>query len=495
MSSGGGAAGKRRWLAAVANHVCAQRPDLSDALLGAIGEQPAPGRDLLRGLTIGEIGVVYEALLATSSRTSRKEAGQFFTPDDAAQFMAAQSKGFPDGVWLDPCCGVGNLAWYLTAEQPDPAEFIKDNLVLIDRDDVARRTAVALIAAEYAGAGDIEAVDALWSKSKHRDFLARTRLPTFDYAIMNPPYARADFDARWQTASCQDFYAYFIERVAKTARGFIAVTPAAYLSGPKFRPIREVLESSTDGGDVIVFDNVPDTLFRGYKFGSLNTSKTNFVRAAITVCRPSSTEWRITPILRWRAVSRARMFEGCTSLLAPRRIGPDGEWAKLHSDLIGVWDTLRATPRTIADLTVSKRTRWKLTVPTTPRYYISASFSDLERGSKSELYFRTEHDRDHAALVLNSDIPLLWWRALDGGVTLPKRVLSSTPVPPPPENLAELVEELRASEGDNVVVKLNAGRENENIKHAESLVLKLDEALVPGLAEHAWLLRANDLFT
>ncbi|NMX12561.1 SAM-dependent DNA methyltransferase, partial [Mobiluncus mulieris] len=59
----------------------------------------------LEGLSIGEIAVCYEALLATLDSRRRRSAGQFFTPDDAAAFMAVQSRDFPVGTWLDPCCG------------------------------------------------------------------------------------------------------------------------------------------------------------------------------------------------------------------------------------------------------------------------------------------------------------------------------------------------------------------------------------------------------
>src|SRR5699024_11645418 len=113
----------------------------------------------------------------------------------------------------------------------------------------------------------------------------------------------------------------------------------------KFRSLRDVLGGGTTGGDVYVFGHVPDTLFRGYKFGSNNTSKTNFVRAAVTVSAPQMREWRVTPILRWNTASREEMFSRCHEFLAPRRLGPHGEWAKLAPGLEEFWDSIISTPR------------------------------------------------------------------------------------------------------------------------------------------------------
>ena len=213
----------------------------------------------------------------------------------------------------------------------------------------------------------------------------------------------------------------------------------------------------------------------------MNTSSTNFVRAAITVCSPEDTFWRITPIIRWRSADRPRIFELAPALLAERQIGPDGEWVKLLPELADMWKELSAQQTTVRDLVVKQETPYSLTVGMTPRYYISAAYRNLSRGSKSILYFPTEEARDQAFLTLNSSIPYLWWRGLDGGVTLPRRVLMSTPVPLVPlkeKPFAELVRELRDTEDGSITTKLNAGKINENVKRDPNLVSRLTEALL-----------------
>lgn len=485
------------WLSSVAVLVTNRRPDIAGALLEAIGVE-ARGPNLLKGLSIGEVGICYEALLAQLDPDSRRTSGQFFTPDDASGFMAGHSREFPEGVWIDPCCGVGNLAWHLATTQADPSAFVRERLVLMDLDPVAVRSAVALVAASFLAVGDKSGVRKLSSRAVAGDFLSGSvMLPHFDFAIVNPPYAKAPPLRGYESASSRDLFAFFIERIAKMSKGFIAVTPASFLSTPKFASLRDVLERHSPGGDVYVFDNVPDTLFRGFKFGSTNTSKTNFVRAAITVCHPGCQGWRTTPIIRWRKVSRAVMFKTCRELLSPRHIGPNGEWVKIAPHMQEAWRELQEMSRRLSDLITQDPTPFTLEVALTPRYYISATFVELKRSSKAVLNFRTAGDRDLAALVLNSSIPYVWWRALDGGISLPKRVLLSIPIPSEvdPDEADSLLERLRVSERENVAVKMNAGRASENVKHPADLVRELNDLVMPsGSLRHLGLIYAPDMF-
>lgn len=488
------------WLQAVCALTYERRPDLAahihDHWLGV--EPDFDG--VLSGLSIGEIGACYEALLALTNRESRKRSGQFFTPDDAAQFMARHSLSFPSGMWLDPCCGVGNLSWHLASVQDDPADFVAERLTVMDIDPVALKTAVALIGAQFLAADNVAGFEAFSARALRQNFLTRRTTCRVDYVIVNPPYARAPEQKGYLTGGTQEYFAYFLERIARQAHGFISVTPASYVSAPKYQVLRDILDSAYQGGRVYVFDNVPDTFFRGYKYGSTNTSTTNFVRAAVTVCSPQETQWQITPIMRWQALDRPRLWQRAEQMLSPRIIGPHGQWVKLLPGMGAMWGSLTGSQKTLRDLLVSQATPHHLDVALTPRYYISAAFRSLERGSKVTLYFPDEGARDLAALVLNSSLPYLWWRALDGGVTLTKKVLLSVPIPASlesaaPQTLADMVRRLRESEQSAVVTKQNAGRANENVKHSADLVRELDAVVLPELTDdQRELLYASSMF-
>lgn len=486
---------KQAWLSAVARLVSEARPDLFKHLSHVLTAIPAE-QHVLRGLTIGELGVVYEALLAEHDRSSRKESGQFFTPDDVAEFMAKHLNDFgTKSKWLDPCCGVGNLSWHLAAAHKDDAsDFVANRLVLVDQDATALKTAIALLAISFAKAGDGAAVKALQSRSRHRDFLSPDPLPAYDYAIMNPPYARSSRREGFSTRDSQDLYAYFLERVERTGKGFIAITPASYLSGKKFQSVRSLLEKR-NGGHVYVFDNVPDTCFRGFKYGSNNTSKTNFVRAAITVCAPIMKTWRITPILRWSFRSRKHLFATAHNWLGARHIGPDGAWAKVLPATTELWARLTTSTRSLQDLTTSKHTRHQLEVASTPRYYISASSTPLQRTSKHVLYFESEEAFNHAYLLLNSTVPYWWWRTVAGGISLTKQTLLSVPVPDEmnADNDA-LIAELKRSDRRDRKVKVNAGTHNENIRRPWDLTQRVNFEVIGENVPDFTSLYSSDMF-
>jgi hypothetical protein len=484
---------RSKWLAAVSRLVIDMRPDIAEALAAYLEVPPSTFPSPLVGMSIGEIGVVYEALLALGDHSSRRSKGQYFTPDDVAHYLATQAQRFPVGHWIDPCCGIGNLAWHLASAMEDSAHFVAERLSLVDLDPVALKTAVALITASFAARESSVTLAQLARRSETRNYLSGSPPPRHDFAILNPPYAATSRDSRFEAADARDLYAYFLERTVRYSSGFIAITPAAHLTGLKYAALRNLL-SQRSGGEVLVFDNVPDTVFRGYKYGSTNTSKTNFVRAAITTSAPGEAGWRVTPILRWTARSRTRLWREARSDLLPLRTGPAGEWVKLMRGTEAVWEHLAAANRTLTDLISFTPTPHQLTVAATPRYYISASRRQLDRGSKHTLYFRTERDQDLAYLLLNSSLPYWWWRSLEGGITLSLRTLRSLPIPSGLVPDRGLMERLEASERSDLVTKLNAGRLNENVRRPRDLVNAIDRHVLPGVEFDFARTFASDMF-
>lgn len=463
---------------AMATRVSVDRPDLSRVLVDYLGVPPLKSNPL-DSLTVGELGVVYEAVIALGDHVSRKRNGQYFTPDDVSQMIVEKSLDFDQGTWIDPCCGVGNLAWHLVRIQDDPSEFARHRLFLNDLDEVALKCAVVLIVASFAGEGDQDFLVHLSSRSSNRDFLDRSVTFDADYVVMNPPYVRVSPRAEFDTARAGDLYAYFMEQAALNHKGFISITPASYTAAAKFSPLRRLLLEKFDNIESIVFDNVPDTVFRGFKYGSVNSSNVNFVRGCVTVCGGRRSGRWITPILRWRSHSRSRMFQEHRAFLSPLEINRDDVWVKLMPETRELWFQASSWSRVLKDLTIVGPSDFFLEIATTPRYYISASTRPLDRSSKVTLYFAGKEERNAALVAVNSSLVYWWWRSLDGGITLKKSTLLSCPIPDRIENVAteELVRMLLRSEASGLVTKLNAGKVNENIKHSPAVVRLLDEQI------------------
>ena len=446
----------------------------------SMGENSAP---LLAALTVGEMGIIYEAILALEQPASRKENGQFFTPDDAAAFMASQSRKFPEeGMWIDPCCGVGNLSWHLADTKDDSMEFLSTSLTLMDRDEKALRSAALILAASFSTTDEEfqGILSALRDRSTHRSALDMEPWPEHDYVLMNPPYGkapRADRGEYPNTWSSGELYAYFLERAAPS-QGIIAVVPASLTSAHKYSTLRE-LYLARSGGEVYSFDNMPTRLFKDFKYGSTNTSQHNQVRAAILVSTPTMGEWRATPMLRWSTASRARMFRGAEAAMAPLiPVRHQGRWGRLPRGTQAIWEGVESSDRTLSDLTTEEATPWSLHIAATPRYYITGTPRDLQRGNKHVLHFPDEESYKEALLYLNSALPYWWWRFIDGGIIMPRGLLLAAPLPEVIEVDEDLVKEVLESDGENLVVKVNAGSPNENVKHPRVLVERLTEHLL-----------------
>lgn len=427
--------------------------------------------DILAGLTVGSISVLYEFSLAYADRASRKDEGQYFTPDDVADFLASKSEEFPEGIWLDPCSGVGNLIFRIVARHKDPESFLLGHAVLVDKDPLALLIARVLLTMEFQKT-NTNLFNEISGQFLVRDFLDNAPLPTFDFAILNPPYVLVPQDERFESVKCRDLFGYFVEKVAKESKGFISITPQSFTNGGKFEGLRRVLIREVPYADIYCFDNVPGNVFEGVKFGSTNSNKVNSTRAGVIVARKddkAKKQFRITPLLRWRSTERGELLNQADSFLTVFEPNKE-DFPKIDKESSAFYKARKAMPRTLATYVSTHPTEFVLYLGTTPRYFISAVQTPLERSSMRKVFFHTEMERDYFYLLMNTSYLYWWWRVNDGGMTLSEKTLMSLPVDKPVPLRAELLESLRNSEKVNVVYKKNGGIDSQNIKHPLSLV-------------------------
>lgn len=487
---------ERVWQSLVAVHAqVSGSPALAPILADLPRRDPRWRADLLDGLTMSERSVLYEFSLAHADRDSRKASGQFFTPDDMARFLAERAAAFPEGTWLDPCCGVGNLSYWLAVAQHDPAAFVAERLVLVDRDPLALRIARTLLATEFGL--DTAGYLALRARSRVADALSdafAAEHPPFDFALFNPPYVNVPRDPRFVSSDARDLYAFFLERMLELGRGIVAITPVTFTSGRRHAELRRLLVRRLERMDVYCFDNVPDFVFRGVKFGSQNSNQVNSTRAAVVVGLRGETDaprrHRITPMMRWRAVERAELFASADDFLAELQPDAARAFPKVGATLVPLHQQLLAGTTSLGDLLVRTPTPHALQVPIALRYYLSAVQRPLERKNVHQLFFATEADRDRAWVVLNSSLAYWWWRVYDGGIVITRGLLESIPIPlaaAPPA----LVDLLGRSEDENLVLKLNAGQATANVKHPWRVLRTLTAAVAPGYVDALLATHAN----
>nr|CRZ19172.1 DNA methyltransferase M.AluBI [Cellulosimicrobium cellulans] len=458
--------------------------------------------DLISDLSIGEVSVLYEYTHAIADADARKTNGQFFTPDDVASFMAGFADRFPRGRWLDPCAGIGNLSWHLIASQEDPEEFLLERMLLSDTDELALLVARALLTAAFQRRHlnlfhEIEENFVVFdflsvSDSGTSKIGALAAIPSHDFVIVNPPYlATKGRDSRFETAESSDLYAYFLENVIKTSRGFISVTPQSFTNAKKFMGLRSLLLRSYSNLEILCFDNIPGNLFRGVKFGSRNSNTANSIRAAITVALPQPGVPSITSLMRWKGTERQRLFAEVERFKSHVPLTAEF-FPKVSTVFEDLYRWTVELPR-LGSLCQRTETEFPLHVPSAPRYFIPALKSPVARSSQRTLYFPNSAARDRAYLLINSSLMYWWWRVRDGGMTLSQETLLSMPLP----DFAvrdDLVTRLELSEETNKVYKLNAGVSQENVKHSPELIADLNAHIVPIHAAPLLLTHLNSEF-
>lgn len=445
--------------------------------------------DILEGLSIGEIGVLYEYGLSRQCMQRKKSDGIYFTPDDVAMLMASYAKDFESGVWLDCCAGIGNLSWHLVNVQINPEEFLKNRMILSDKDALALKIAQVIFALSFQKHDkrlyfDIEKnfvqFDFLSVSDEQSDiFLAGEslkKIPAHDYVIVNPPYLACPANVRFETAECGDLYAYFLENIIKTSKGFISITPQSFTNASKFKTLRSLMLRHFKNLRIYNFDNIPGNIFAGVKFGSENSNRANSIRAAITVAGVREDGRKITSLLRWKTQERQEFFKNLDGFLSDVPLQADF-FPKVNRSLSNLYKRV-CTHKKLSSLLSMRETPYRLYVPSSPRYFISALKTAADRASQKVLYFKNREDMDKAYLLLNSSYMYWWWRVRDGGMTLSLQTLESLPLIDIKPNKS-LISCLEESEKTNKVYKLNAGKMQENVKHPVDLIQRLTEYVLP----------------
>jgi len=445
--------------------------------------------NILGGLSITDIGVCYEYSLAYVNYGDKKQNGQYFTPEDVSALMAGYAKHFNKGVWYDPCCGVGNLSYYLINSQEDKENFLKKNMVFSDLDELALLISRVMLTVAFQEkspnlfndiAKNFIKLDFLSFNENLSLFDTNTldKIPKHDYCIVNPPYLVTTPNSNFETADCRDTYAYFLENIIKTSKGFISITPQSYTNAEKFRSLRRLLLANYKNLTIYNFDNVPDSIFKCVKFGSTNTNKSNSVRASIMIAGSNIEGRHITSLLRWQSAERETMLASLDKFLSSVAL-TDNFFPKVNKHFEQFYNTLEQS-KTLANIISTTPTDYKLYVPSSPRYFISALKHSVKRASIKTLYFKDEKSMNYAYILLNSSYCYWWWRLRDGGMTLSLETLYSLPLLGV-DVKDNIISDLEKSENENKVYKMNAGEMQENVKHSPELLYKINDYVVPVL--------------
>lgn len=438
-----------------------------------------------------DFGELYERSLSLSDKDGKKSSGRYYTPYDVAAVMARwldESDGYNV---CDVACGSGNLilAYLEILGRKRAEQLLKDGRVyLYDNDPTALAICRMSLILRYGELAD--RVNVICG-----DFLDKSvTLPSDCKVISNPPYAKiTEFKDGWDKTetmlSAKELFAAFSEKILRSSKSSVVITPFGFIGGRKFYPLRK--EMNRHGGFVVSFDNVPGNIFRGRKHGVFNTNTANSVRAAITVTRETAARgYRFTPLIRFKTEERERLLD-CRVLegfLSDKRQSVSDEspaYAKCGKELepvLAAWQNVGA--QKLSDLLAPEgEGKYRLFVPNTCRYFTVASERELNRKGSITLSFDDKEKYDYVYCLINSSFAYFHWRLYDGGITYPKNLLLDMPVffselsAADKDFFRRMREQMSAAANDFTVTKNNVGVQ-ENIKFPKAYRDRLNEKLL-----------------
>ena len=345
----------------------------------------------------------------------------------------------------------------------------------------------------------------------------------FDVVIGNPPYVSRQKVAQsytakgFQTAACPDIYATVAERSVNVCRSdgrTSMIVPLSLAFSSRFATLRTHLYEECDSLWFSSFGRIPSALF------SFDTR----VRNTIYLARKSSrsTKRNFTSRLhRWFDSQRPTLFESLSySPFSTSAFG--GLIPKLGSArLLEAFESLLegSSYRLINDLSSKsagghhlhfKQTAYNwltFCVDQPPAY--GPDGNPIDQTQYSTVHFQKDEDRNISILTLNGLLMFTWWIAIGDDFHLTRTNFASAPLDPAQlrqehrSHLSSLLADLNQAMRDNLVFKLNAGKNigNYNLARCRHITDKSDKIWLEALVlvdlwedielEHALVVRTS----
>lgn len=434
-------------------------------------------------LDISNFAELYEIGLATQNKNLKKKSGQYYTPDDVAKVMSEWLSECEGTAVCDVACGTGQLILAyldLIGEKKAKELIASGNLYLYDFDPIALKVCRMTIAYKYG----LEIADAI--NDIYCDFLDKDiKLPDNCKVIANPPYSGIQvIQDYWEHTDVlldtKEYYSAFMEKIFNQAVSTVIITPFSFISGSKFYSLRREMCRKANGF-VVSFDNVPGNIFCGRKHGVFNSNTANSVRAAITVIQKSETKhgFRISPLIRFKNEERERLLlRSVLEETLPNQhqiiTKERKSFEKIDKGLTNVFDMwVSKSDYTVKDFVTKENSNYLIDMPNTCRYFTTASGRKLNRSGSITVNVLDKEKYEFLYCFINSSFAYWWWRIYDGGITYPIGLFNNMPLP---YNLlsdedkiffSKMTERLRNEENDYIIIKMNAGVPQENIKFPE----------------------------
>lgn len=435
--------------------------------------------DIPEIISVHNFSDLYEYGLAYVNKEEKKTMGKYYTPEDVSTLLSSFFMDLSGENVCDVACGTGRLILsYLQLIGRDNAiKLINNgNLYLYDIDNVALNICKYSICLIY-GMDLLEKINDICD-----DFLNfELHLPKNSKVISNPPYAKfTQYQLRWEVTDVmlhtKELYSCFIEKIVKESNSSVIISPFSFIGSEKFYDLRKVLNDYN--GFIISFDNIPGCIFSGKKKGIFNSNISNSTRAAITVTENNKNKlgYRVSPLIRFKSEERDKILNKkyLKNLISSTYQVVDNQnksYYKCFKELEEIKDNwFSNSSLKLKDLITTEKTDYLICIPNSCRYFTVGSSFELDRGGKYTYYIKDKKTFDFLYCYMNSSFAYWYWRMYDGGILYPQNLLLNNPVfidrftKEEVEKLSSIADGMREVEKSCIVKKLNAGKEQENIK-------------------------------
>lgn len=444
---------------------------------------------------IDNYGELYEIGLEHVNKISKKEMGKYYTPKDVAKVMSKWLKPLKGENVCDIGCGCGNLilTYLETIGKEKACKLISNgNIYLYDMDEIALEICKYSIAIKY-GKQMLKTIHI-----KKCDFLNKNiKLPKNSKVISNPPYFKIkEYGEEWKITKVitesKELYSAFMEKIISQSKASVIITPYSFIGSEKFYSLRKIMNNYN--GFIVSFDNVPGNIFNGKKHGIFNTNTGNSVRAAITVVenKENIKGFRVSPLIRFKTEERERVLDNkfLNSIINDRyQIVSSKEKAyyKCQTNLLKIYDKWEdMSGKKLSEL-INSNTGEEIYFPTTCRYFTVGAKRKLQRDGKIKICIKDKSKYNYIYCMINSSFAYWYWRLYDGGINCSNKILNDIPVfydkltEKQKKEIDEIAVEMQKDEENYLTYKMNAGKEQENIKFPKEYRNKINKLFFEAL--------------
>ena len=301
----------------------------------------------------------------------------------------------------------------------------------------------------------------------------------------------------FETAHCNDLYAWLLERVVRLAGddgAFGAVVPLSLTFGGAFAPpggrcSRPGRTSTCPRSTTCL------TAFSTRGRAATRLSTENMQRTTIIIGHASRAGSHVhtTDLLRWSHEDRPVLFRSLR-FAETTDLATDQAFPKIGDErLVGFWQQLSASSLRMSDLAEEIYSEGRrpepetlfLTVPRATGYFVSATPGAMAQNGVLSLSFRSQQELDLARVLLNSNVYFWYWRTFGDGFHQNVDIVGNFPVGSYPwHEVSTFAKKLDAIAPECASFKMYRGEKipSYNFNRRMDVLLDLDEWIIARVA-------------